>query len=66
MNERANDPRSIYEPPPPSDDQPPDSLTAPAALNRKGRDFLRTLRIWRGAPTPKQMAWLIRIYESVS
>lgn len=40
-------------------------LNARSALNSAEISFLRSLRTWRGTPTPKQMAWLERIFEAV-
>ena len=40
-------------------------LTARAALNSKEGEFLHSLLTWRSTPTPKQMAWLTRGYESL-
>jgi hypothetical protein len=41
-------------------------LAAEVMLKPKERQFLHTLTTWRGDPTPKQMAWLVRIYEALS
>jgi hypothetical protein len=31
----------------------------------KEREFLRSLARWRGKPTPKQIGWLLALYERV-
>jgi hypothetical protein len=41
-------------------------LAAQAALNIKEVEFLHSMLTWRGNPTPKQMRWLIDLYEALS
>jgi hypothetical protein len=41
-------------------------LAAQTLPNPKELNFVRTLMTWRGMPTDKQLAWLIRIYKNLS
>jgi hypothetical protein len=36
-----------------------------AHLSAKERAFVGSMATWRGTPTPKQLAWLTRIYEAL-
>jgi hypothetical protein len=34
-------------------------------LNARERNFIGTLLMWRGTPTPRQLAWLDKIYRGL-
>jgi hypothetical protein len=41
-------------------------LAARAEFNDTERAFLQSMLSWHGHPTPKQMRWLVDLYEAVS